>query len=413
MKFYFPDSQDQVSTTFNFEREEYSPFRVRQRDDSYAHEVLTDPPYDGMLVSKAIVDGNFKGTAKYTPSMTLRLSRNGVREFFRLPETVETLGDCGAFAYVDEEVPPYTVAEVADFYEGCRFDAGVSLDHVVLGYDRTPGLKAAPEEWQNRRLISLRYADAFLDECHSRGTPFQPVGAAQGWNPESYADSVRQLRDMGYRRIALGGMVPLKTRDVLACLHAVSSVLKEVAAPGVELHLLGVTRLDSMSAFSEMGVTSFDSTSPFRQAFMDDRDNYHTVEGHYTALRIPQVDANPTLKQRVLSGELDQRRLVHAEEACLRAVRAAGTNAAATDDALETLSEYESLWCTRKSYMDRYRTTLRDRPWATCPCSLCQELGVDIVIFRGTERNKRRGFHNLSVLKAGVQHLNASTRRVA
>ena len=42
MRFYFPDSQDQIDPSFDFETEERSPFRIRQRDDLYAHEVL-DP----------------------------------------------------------------------------------------------------------------------------------------------------------------------------------------------------------------------------------------------------------------------------------------------------------------------------------------------------------------------------------
>jgi hypothetical protein len=42
-----------------------------------------------------------------------------------------------------------------------------------------------------------------------------------------------------------------------------------------------------------------------------------------------------------------------------------------------------------------YWRTLHDRPWRACSCAICQEVGIDVVIFRGTERNKRRGFHNL------------------
>ena len=43
------------------------------------------------------------------------------------------MGDCGAFTYVREETPPYSVDEVIDFYEGCGFDFGISVDHVILG----------------------------------------------------------------------------------------------------------------------------------------------------------------------------------------------------------------------------------------------------------------------------------------
>src|SRR4051812_43918271 len=128
MKFYFPDSQDLISPTYDFVHDEYSPLRVRQRDDRYAHEALATPPYDGMLVSKAIVDGSVKGAGKYSMPQRERMYRLGVRRFFRLPDGIETLGDCGAFNYVSEPEPPYAVNEVLDFYEQCGFDAGVSVD---------------------------------------------------------------------------------------------------------------------------------------------------------------------------------------------------------------------------------------------------------------------------------------------
>ena len=216
MKFYFPDSQDQVSPTYDFMHDEHSPLRVRQRDDKYAHEVLTAPAYDGVLVSKAIVDGSIKGVGKYSMPQRQRLYRLGVRGFFRLPEHIETLGDCGAFNYVNEPEPPYSVHEVLDFYEQCGFDAGVSVDHVILGFRRD--LSDAPDEWKERRRISLTLAEKFKAAAEERDSSLQLLGAAQGWDPASYADSVRQLQDIGYDRIALGGMVPLKTTDILACL---------------------------------------------------------------------------------------------------------------------------------------------------------------------------------------------------
>ena len=79
-------------------------------------------------------------------------------------------------------------------------------------------LSDAPDEWKERRRISLALAEKFKLRPMSAVAQLQLVGAAQGWSPASYADSVRQLQDMGYDRIALGGMVPLKTTDILACL---------------------------------------------------------------------------------------------------------------------------------------------------------------------------------------------------
>lgn len=399
MKFYFPDSQDQVSPTYDFFHDEHSPLRVRQRDDLYAHEVLTAPAYDGILVSKAIVDGSIKGVGKYSMPQRQRLYRLGVRGFFRLADHVETLGDCGAFNYVNEPEPPYTVDEVLDFYERCGFDAGVSVDHIILGYRRNT--TDAPDEWCQRRLISLSLAEKFMAAAQRHGTALELLGAAQGWNPSSYADSVRQLQDIGYRRIALGGMVPLKTPDILACLFAIN----EIRSPTTQLHLLGITRFEAMAEFEALGVTSFDSTSSFRQSFMDDRDNYHTLEKNYAAIKVPQVDGNVSLKRAILSGQVSQREAIAAERGSLYALRAMDRGECTVEEALDAVIAYEDVIGVKKSYRTYYAETLTAAPWRSCRCGLCETHGVEMAIFRASERNKRRGFHNLSVLAEKMRTL--------
>ncbi|GIH51970.1 hypothetical protein SAMN05421833_15114 [Microbispora rosea] len=403
MRFYFPDSQDLVSPTYDFFIEEYSPYRVRQRDDKYAHEVLESNPYDGILVSKAIVDGSVKGAGKYSMPQRERLYRLGVRRFFRLPDNVATLGDCGAFNYVDEDLPPYTVDEVLNFYEGCGFDSGISIDHVIFGYDEEVSDADVNPAWAERRQISLRYAEEFLAGVQKRGNQIEPVGAAQGWSPASYADSVQRLQEFGYQRIALGGMVPLKTHEILSCLQAID----KVRIPETKLHLLGITRIGSMEEFAGHGVTSFDSTSPFRQSFMDDRNNYHTATESFTAVRVPQVDGNPALKRRVLAGEVSQSKAKSLERECLKRLRAYDRGEETVDRVIETLSEYERLVepPQKKSRVPAYRRILEAQPWKTCTCTLCGAHGIEIAIFRGTERNKRRGFHNLAVFADNIRHI--------
>ncbi|MFD8452041.1 tRNA-guanine transglycosylase DpdA [Streptomyces coelicoflavus] len=403
MKFYFPDSQDLVSPTYDFINDEYSPYRVRQRDDVYAHQAVTPIPYDGILVSKAVVDGSMKGAGKYSTPQRERLYRLGVRNFFRLPETCSTIGDCGAFNYIDEERPPYEVDEVLDFYGRCGFDAGISIDHIIFGYIPQESDVEPEAAWVERQQISLELAEDFLATAKKNGARFEPVGAAQGWGPASYAHSVAQLQKMGYRRIALGGMVPLKSHEILACLRAID----EVRNHDTELHLLGINRVDSMERFARHGVTSFDSTSVFRQAFMDDRNNYHTAIDAYTAIRVPQVDGNPALKRLILSGSVSQAEAITAERVCMRALREFDREETSLEDVLTALQVYESLVLgpKKKSYLALYERTLSDAPWRACPCALCETHGIEIAIFRGSERNKRRGFHNLTVLEAKMRSL--------
>jgi hypothetical protein len=214
--FFFPDSQDQIDPAYDFERESSSPDRVRQRDDRYAHEVISPAPYTGVLLSKALVDGQ---GSKYTFAQRHRLYRLGVRRFFRLDESTRrrlaTIGDCGAFNYVREEKPPYSVEDVVDFYDECGFDFGISVDHVILGYtaDASDGmvpLREPPQDWVDRQALTLELAGDFLQRSRAIGATFYPLGVAQGWSPTSYAHAVRALQRMGYDYIALGGMVPLK-----------------------------------------------------------------------------------------------------------------------------------------------------------------------------------------------------------
>ena len=403
MRFYFPDSQDQIDPSFDFVTEERSIYRVRQRDDHYAHEALRIPPFDGLLVSKAIVDGLPGATGKYTVAQRQRLYRVGVRSFFRLDHEagprIDTLGDCGAFTYVRDEVPPYTPDEVIDFYDGCGFDLGISIDHVILGYD--PAADDDPahpnrDDWQRRQEITLQLASGFRARARARKARFKPVGVAQGWSPASYATAVQALQRIGYTRIALGGMVPLKTPEILACLQAVN----RVRHARTQLHLLGISRCENVDVFAANGVTSFDSTSAFRQSFKDDTDNFYALDRTYTALRVPQVDGNPKLKARIRAGQVPQADALRLERHCLESLRGYDRGAVKIGPVLDALSDYDRL-CdgTRKDRTESYRRTLEDQPWRSCRCGLCETVGIEIALFRGSERNKRRGFHNLHVFR--------------
>lgn len=50
-----------------------------------------------------------------------------------------------------------------------------------------------------------------------------------------------------------------------------------------------------------------------------------------------------------------------------------------------------------------YMRTLSDRPWKQCQCNICKAIGINVIIFRGAERNRRRGFHNIQVLYSRLQ----------
>ena len=228
MKFFFPDSQDQIDPGFDFDTEEHPVHRVRQRDDLYAHESLDGHVIDGLLVSKAIVDGTAGAAGKYTVAQRNRLYRAGVRRFFRLDQApgpaLQTMGDCGAFSYIREDMPPVTPDQVIDFYDECGFDLGISVDHVIFGFD--PAADIDPhhpqaEQWHARQQITLDLADTFLARCKARKYTVPTPRRRPGMESGLLRAAVRALQKIGYTRIALGGMVPLKTPEILACLREV------------------------------------------------------------------------------------------------------------------------------------------------------------------------------------------------
>lgn len=400
MKFFFPDSQDFVDPSFDMWAETRAQHRVRQRDDLYAHELFEEPPFDGVLVSMAIVKGFGAGSGKYSVAQRTRFMRQGVRAFLRIPEhsTLQTLGDCGAFSYIREHHPPFGADEAFAFYEEGGFDYGLSVDHMIPAYKPDldgalylPGFGAEIERWRERQEISLQLASEFKHLCDKRMHRFEPVGVAQGWSPISCAEAVGKLQAMGFRYIAIGGLVPLKTQEILTILEAVS----QVRSPSVSLHLLGVTRLEAIPQFRDFGVTSFDSTAPLMRAFKDKSKNYFLGDRTFPAIRIPQLDGNPKLKRRVLAGEVDPERARVLERGVLDLVRQFSEDRIGVETFLSAILEYEALFDPTSDREVDYRQVLTERPWEACPCAVCREIGMHVILFRGSERNRRRGFHNL------------------
>jgi hypothetical protein len=339
-----------------------------------------------------------------------------VKEFLRIPKGMKVMGDCGAFTYVKEDVPPVTVEEVTRFYQDAGFDYGASIDHVILDYNPSwdhnlPGIETVPDKCLKRQEITIELARDFKQYCKQERVTFEPLGVAQGWSPVSYAKSVSALQKMGYRYIAMGGMVPLKTPEIVAVLNTCYPRLRS----DTRLHLFGVTRLTHIPEFKSMGVVSFDSTSPLRQAFKEDKGNYYSRikdesgnEKSYTAIRVPQVDVNVQLKNRILSGQVKQAEAFRLEKECLDALRAYDKKPHHRKELIQLLIEYQALFGNLRNYAIEYEDVLKDQPWKQCSCEVCKTLGINVMIFRGAERNRRRGFHNLHVT---YERLKVANRR--
>lgn len=394
MKFFLPDWDDRVDPGYEFLSDRFTLVRDPYRDDQYAHELLYEPLYDGLLVSRmALLDSGPKRTM---------VEQIGMREYLRLPVGLDLLGDCGAFGYLREKEPRFETAEVADYYERLHFDFGVSVDHAIV-----PEFEG---ERQFRYDLTLRNADDFLALHRKEGYQFTPLGACQGWDIHSYIGAAKALVDIGYDYIALGGLARSDTQTIADVATAIATGIPE----HVRIHVFGVARLSLLPLFLDLGIASVDSAAPLRQAWLSANDNYYTLNRTYAAIRIPVADEERG-KGKTLVGrsEASLSQLASAEKEALRAMRAYDRGEARVQSTLEAVLAYDDLLAQRRygqtpaSRKRLYEETLRDRPWKACRCGICRMIGVEVIIFRGNNRNRRRGFHNLHVVRRRIEHVRA------
>jgi len=435
MKFLYADSLDYVDPNYNFIEDRSPPGRKPYWDDQFAHEYFETAPYDGVLISRGIV-GDHKFAGKYTQAQAMRFRRQGARHFLRLDrpqhKDLMVMGDCGAFSFVGLDAPPYTISEIMEFYEDGGFSHGCSLDHIIFEFERgLSGLQPlsnpeAAEKAMHRYEITLENAQQFRTEASHLSKTFTPLGVIQGWSPGSMACAASELVKMGYDYLAVGGMVPLNAESIHIALEAIRRKIPQ----HVQLHILGFGKIDQLGEFLDYGISSIDTTSPLLRAFKDNRKNFFMPSkgvglDYYTAIRIPDATESRGLEILKKKGYLTQAQLSAAEADALAALRALDKGQSNVHDTLDSVMRYS-----RQTLLDpksgqapsikkmetlasEYERMLTDRPWQRCPCAVCQRVGVEVAIFRSSNRNKRRGFHNIWVFNEqmkktiGKEHIDA------
>ena len=359
-----------------------------------------------MLVSLAQIKkkkGVLKnGAGKFT-------DKTSVREQLKLPSRMRLMGDCGAFTYLHQPAPPYSPEEAARLYDKLGFDIGASVDHIVFPGMTTmhctgERLELTEAQLQERVEITTTNARRFLEVTRAEKMTFTPMGVIQAVSIQQFGDLFQEYVQMGYDYIALGGLVPKRTQEIIRILTEIAGRRREVPKGSeVKLHLFGVMREDLAPRMADLTVTSFDSASYLRKAWLRSEKNYLTPEGQwYAAIRVP-FHSNPRFK----AVGLPTPELQALEQASLRALMDYDQNTTQLTTVLSAVWEYDRLF-TRKSndghrLKEAYIRTLEEKPWKRCPCPFCRDIGIHVAIFRGINRNRRRGFHNLWVFKRRLE----------
>jgi tRNA-guanine family transglycosylase len=270
---------------------------------------------DGILISRMAV----------APARVSRLRRE-------LQYAGTIIGDSGAHTYRREDAPPFDCADLMAFYEQGEFNCGMALDMVASPWVRPGGVSEA--ELERRLRVTIENAETCKD-IHARSRyAFELMGVVQGWDADSYRRCASALLVLEYDYLAIAGQ-----RDLKLVRAAVEAVTHEARAASrhVKIHVLGTGNPRILAFYANAGITSFDSATWLRKAWLDDHRNYFVARGaDYHAYRATRVGLRPW-------------------------------------------DGVELEWTTE----------------VDCDCPFCREMGQEILLFRGRQRNFRRGFHNV------------------
>ena len=399
--YFFPDWDDYV----------YEPFQTEETDEDrnpenrkYAHEIFEDdPPYDGLLVSLAqlrIRNGRLSRLDKKDSS--------NFRDEMQIPDKLLLFGDCGAFSYIDALEPPLSCEKAASLYNQFGFDLGTSVDHI-------PILSISERKQRHRMKLTAEYAKEFLEIHREQQYQFVPIGSIQGITAKHYAKFASEYVEWGYKHIALGGLVRRQDSEILEIIAAVREALQEHTrgkGKNIWVHLFGILRPNLQPIFRHLGVSSFDSASYLRKAWACPSRNYFMADGKYgkwySSIRVPfstskpmreVAESNPKFSNNGAMQEL--------ETECLTNLKLFDDKKISEQEVLKSVNEYSALLQRKKTYnhfSERHQELLSERPWKKCKCKVCKDAGINIVVFRGANRNRRRGFHNTWVFYHKILH---------
>lgn len=393
MKYFIPEWDDRVDPDYDFLNDDHSrKHKANPYTDYYMWEIfgLDKLPFDGVLVSRVkIEESQIKKN---------RVLQQGIHKFLRLPQDFQIIGDCGAFGYIDAKEPKYDALEILDYYRDTGFNIGVSVDHLVV-----PKYK---NEKKERMKITLDNGIRSFDEWAANyKNDFELLCSIQGLVVDDYIGMFQEYVDHGVADFGVGGLVRQPTKFIAQLIDGFIHEIKDIGKPPHRLHFFGLARQSLFPYFQKLeslGVeVSFDSASYLRRAWLSAQNNYMTLNsGGYSAIRVPQIGKKTGLRgKNKLEENVDLDALKLLEQNCLKQIRTFDEGKTELDCVLNSLKTFdEATGQNRFSKLkEEYVKTLRDSPWKKCECVICRSAGVETIIFRGNNRNRRRGFHNVRI----------------
>jgi hypothetical protein len=204
----------------------------------------------------------------------------------------------------------------------------------------------------------------------------------------------------GATHLAFGGLARCPTPYVKELINELTKEISSSRKFPSYIHFFALARValfPQLKQLEDLGITvGFDSASYLRKAWLSaptSQTNYLTLNGHgYTAIRIPF-----TKKQKPAIEDPKNKEIEHLEQNCLKQLWKFQNKENTVGDVLSATAEYSRVNGKGGDLSEFYKRTLCDRSWDNCDCPICSKIGINVIVFRGNNRNRRRGFHNVNV----------------
>ncbi len=403
-------------------------------------------------------------------------------------------------AYVDEYEPTIRTDTDTDVEPFIAEDFQGDIDDVLSRLAQDSRAVYRENDAEFRYDLTLRNAQEMYDLYQQQAYPFRLMVAIQGWDPDSYAEAAKEVLEMGYNYLGIGGVAGSPIHAVRTIVKSIGKTVKTFErehGTRVDSHVFGFAKTDGFEMVGRTGMTSFDSASMLRAAWTGKQNYRLDQDERYEAIRVRYPSSRDDLETSVRTSlrgretlvalraydednsiydaledwyalaaevlpatklyirehrhdeQFDEDRLQEVETAFRkdfeygRELQASFSDTLRTDlvkllrkdsaedpvpfgeydsllsaaaDVFEQFScatatlddidpgdDYDRIWAIIREYatwigdddhLSGYQETLRERPWEKCDCPICDEHSIEVCIFRGNDRNRRRGFHN-------------------
>jgi hypothetical protein len=419
-----------IGYDYDEEKSGYENLRERVANKVCGYNFFNVPLADGILVSRSLLESSTNLTnedGRYKVK-TYKKDHWNILDYARTKGLrYPSFADPGTFSHANKfELPKYLydTDKMIDYYRDLQYDMAGSVDWPIIekvrvqeGTGNFKYVELTDEIKEMRRSLTIELAGDFIKKCGRRtDVNFLPFGTIQGYSPNSYRQSMREILELGYKYIAIGGLPSYSEKQVVELLPIFSEEIKRAGyRPGV--HLYG--RFPSpryVGFYLENFVTSFDNNSPFLAASRTACNYYHPdfVTNNEQvpvydccSIRIP-AERGPLL-HRLKRKDLDlwATGMDKAGNAFAKFVAVKNDPSDAnidkfldTYDDMNLFLQEARMNKVNKNRLKKDRGTaaraLRGRLWLKCKCDSCKMIGAHIMLTRG-QRIPHTFLHNTYV----------------